>query len=266
MGCRIFGSLKKLEGHDYELEKKIFSMYRDVVRQKCCLECREGLDVKIENCGNPVSFYVVGDKFRHEKYRVVFVGKTAWTGWESNPVDEKSGFIDARIGTKDELFMPPWSTTTFWQCIKEICWKLWGICDPGDMWRRIMITNIVKCTVVKGVPNKMKRYCILKCGFLENEIRIVKPTHVIFFTSKYFDDYIEKLNFGYSYSEDMTDMDYEDEDIETIWWHRVFIEDRKIKMHMLRVRHPKKYQEYKIEIKEAFAEKIADWIKKHRVE
>ena len=267
--------LRKLEGHDYELEKRIFSMYRNVVRQKCCLECRRGLNVRIENCGHPVSFYVVGDKFRYEKYRVVFVGKTAWTNWERNPVDEESGFIDARIGTKDELFMPPWSTTAFWQCIKEICWKLWGICDPGDMWRRIMITNIVKCTVVKGVPDKMKEYCILKCRFLENEVKIVKPTHIIFFTCDnrdyyarrcIFDYYIEKLDFGYDYSEDITDRDHKDKDIRTGWWHRIFIEDRRIRMHMLRVWHPREYQKRKIETKEKFAEKIADWIKKHCVE
>lgn len=277
MNCNVDTNIDKqaflpLEGHDWFLEAKLVGIYRKLRENEYCKKCREKFGDKIENCGHPLSFYVIGEKFRNEKYRVVFVGKKARTGWEENPIDKISGFIDARCDTKEDLFLPPWSTYPFWQCIKEICWRLWNVRDPDIMWRKIMITNIVKCVVENKneVLTEVSEYCILKTRFLEWEIRIVKPTHVIFFTGPDFDEFIDELDFGYEEKEDLEKKEREwimdNKKYKILWWHRAFKRYGRVMMHFLRVNHPSNFYWAKNEIKDKFAKKIADWIRKNGVE
>jgi len=259
-------SIKPLDGHDSKLEETIFNKYREIRKRnkKICDECQQ--KEKILNDGHPVSFFVVGENFRKEKYRVMFVGKTVQSGWEEDePIDRDSGFIDARIyGYK--LFLPFWGTAGLFPCIKEVCRKLWKINDAEKLWEKIIITNIVKCSISESgdQPSKiLHENCILKARFFETEVRITEPTHIIFFTYTGYDDYIGSLRFGYSIKD--KNLDYKkklpEEKGKIIWWHRQFLDKGKVKIHFLRTYHPgyfKKQQE-----QEQFANEIAKWIKKN---
>jgi uracil-DNA glycosylase len=84
------------------------------------------------------------------------------------------------------------------QCIKEICRILWGKNDLELIWRRIAITNLVKCSTSESgdnTPELLKKNCITKAKFFGEEVRLIKPTHIVFFTGNDYDDYLEKIGF-----------------------------------------------------------------------
>lgn len=254
--------LGERNGHDTELERKIFEQYRKIKKEKkdVCKDCEK--EKKLPNSKHPVSIFVVGKNFRNEKYKVMFVGKTVLGGWNTDPKDSESSFVCA----KTEGFLPFWSATDINQCIKEVCQKLWLENDAGEIWNKIAFTNIVKCTTSEETdktPATLKNNCILKARFFEKEVEVIKPTHIIFFTSRSYDKYIDKLDFGYRFK-NVTNRTHKKE--ETIWWHRQFLTNGKVKMHFLRVYHPGFYGRKSQEAKENFAENIANWIKKNRIE
>ena len=90
-----------LIGHNREIEDAIFDMYREIrsKNSEICDNCKRS--TKILNKGHPVSFFVVGKDFHRELYRIMFVGKTVQNGWEQDPIENISGFIDARRGAKE---------------------------------------------------------------------------------------------------------------------------------------------------------------------
>jgi uracil-DNA glycosylase len=258
---------KELIGHDKEIEDRIFQKYAELrVEKGLCRECNVPKEV---NDGLPVSFFVVGENFQKQESRVMFVGKTVQSEWEDiSPKNSTSGFWDARRYAKEELFLPFWSTGPFWQCIKEICQILWKINNPEEIWRRIAITNLVKCSTSRNLdetPHQLKRNCIQNAGFFEEEVEIVRPTHIVLFTGPDYDEYLKELTFGYNHSKDYPiDFSLEDKEITPFkgankWLERDFLEAGKVKMRFLRTYHPAFYMEARD--KEKFCMCIASWIK-----
>lgn len=255
--------MEELFGHNREIENALFNKYREIRSEKgdVCDDCNRS--IKILNEGHPVSFFVVGENFQRESYKLCFVGKTVQSGWETDPTDPFSGFIDARKSAKEILFLPFWATYSFWQCIKEICRVLWKTSNAEDIWRKIAITNLVKCSASENrdqTPNRLKVNCIFKARFFEEEVKIIKPSHIIFFTGSDYDELIEKINFGFRYK-DVTSNKYLKNlgpSFKALWWHRKFFEKGKVKMQFLRTYHPgyiKKQSQ-----QECFSHKIAEWI------
>ena len=85
--------------------------------------------------------------------------------------------------------------------------------------------------------NKNKKpsnwYNFENCGdIFEEEIKIIKPTHILFLTNRDYDDIIKKMNFGYSKKS------HEDIIYSKKRWHRAFYKNGKIEMQFLRIRHP----------------------------
>jgi hypothetical protein len=256
---------KELIGHNKEIEERIFKKYGELRIQKgLCRNCSPPKEV---NDGLPVSFFVIGEDFPKLKCRVMFVGKTVQNEWESEPRDEASGFLDARWCVKEQLFLPSWSTYPFWQCIKEICQISWKATDLEEIWRRIAITNLVKCSTSPGLdttPDTLKKNCIRNAGFFENEVKISQPTHMVFFTGLDYDEYLKELMFGYNETKDYPlNFHFEGKKITPFegadkWWERDFLEGDEIKMRLLRTYHPGFYR--KQEDKSRFCELVAKWI------
>jgi len=241
---------RELAGHNKEIEDRIFEKYAELrVGRGLCGKCSVPKEV---NSGLPVSFFVVGEDFQKQELRVMFVGKTVQSGWESSPRNEASGFLDSRKYAKEELFLPFWSTSPFWQCIKEICQIVWEINNLEEMWRRIAITNLVKCSTspdLDTTPPLLKRNCIENAGFFENEVKIARPTHMILFTGPDYDEYLKKLRFGYDDYEEKDAISFLDEEGKIIehfeggreLWEGAFLEGGKVKMLLLRTYHPASY-------------------------
>jgi hypothetical protein len=260
---------RELAGHNKEVEDRIFEKYAELrVGRGLCGECNVPKEV---NGGLPVSFFVVGEDFQKQESRIMFVGKTVQSGWESEPRNEASGFLDSRKYAKEELFLPFWSTYPFWQCIKEICQLVWEIDNPEEIWRRIAITNLVKCSTSSSLdttPLQLKRNCIENARFFENEVKIARPTHMILFTGLDYDEHLKKLSFGYDCFKEITGIVFFDEAErkEVLHfkgtekeWERVFLEGEKVKMRFLRTYHPAFFK--KQEDKRTFCQHIAAWIK-----
>ena len=247
-------SEEDLIGHDRELENQIFKKYHELrIEKELCKKCVTSNEV---NNGLPVSLYLVGEDFKNQEIKTLFVGKTVQSGWESDPKDEKSNFIDTRVWAKQK-FLPFWSTEPFWLCIKEICQRLWDTNDLSEIWKRISITNLVKCSTSSGLdstPDTLKNNCI-QAGFFEYEVKILQPTHIIFITGPGYDEYLKKINFGYIYR-DIAKM--YDPNTRIDLWQRDFIESDLVKMKFLRTYHPGYYKN--LEDKRNFSQVIANWI------
>lgn len=249
-----------MSGHDNEIEDQIFKKYGELRKEKgLCKGCNVPKDV---NGALPVSFFVIGESFQEQKFRVMFVGKTVQSGWENEPIEVVSGFIDPRKYAKKELFLPFWSTTPFWQCIKEICQKLWKMTDPEDIWRRIAITNLVKCSTSPGLdttPESLKGNCIQNAAFFENEVKIAQPTHLVLFTGLDYDDYLNDVSFGYEYRDGK-----KGSLCGVKLWQRDFLEANKVKLRFLRTNHPAHFMK-KID-QQNFCKLIVKWIRLNPVE
>lgn len=253
---------KELIGHNKEIEEQLFKKYAELRREKAlCKGCNVPREV---NNGLPVSFFVVGSEFQNQKFKVLFVGKTVQDGWESEPVNETSGFIDSRKYAKQGLFLPLWSTYPFWHCIKEICQILWNTSDLEAIWRRIAITNLVKCSTATSLdttPEPLKRNCIQISRFFENEVKIIQPSHMILFTGSDYDKYLENLTFGYEKKNERTSREHYEDDVR--WWHREILDAGNVKMHFLRTCHPGFFKIKSEDRKWDFCHGIAEWIRQN---
>ncbi|MBT0160834.1 hypothetical protein G4O51_12715 [Candidatus Bathyarchaeota archaeon A05DMB-2] len=208
----------------------------------CKSYCREkGLQLR-----GPLSFFNIGKDFERDQYKVVFVGKTHW--YNKDQVEEigfleQSRFRDCRDdGTK--MFLTRHSR--FWGCIQDITKKLYpeqGSEELPDLLDRIAITNITKCNTSSDYRDTTPYYLTENClEIFEEEVKALRPKHIIFFTGRDYDLYIDKLTFGYSVPpRDITKRTHKKE-IKTRcslwWWHREFCENNKMQMRFLRTRHP----------------------------
>lgn len=138
---------------------------------------------------NPLAIWQVGSKFANDKHKIFFIGKTGRGDWgEVN----KSGFVYATATDAKNRFLK--SSYHYWKYTRDIASKLYG--SPEESWDRIAFSNIIKCTdtdTVDKTENSVKNNCILKLGVIKNEIEILKPKNIIFYTGNNYDEYITTL-------------------------------------------------------------------------
>lgn len=255
--------MTKQVGHCKEIEDRIFEKYYRLRSEKknFCQECRKKHGKRILNEGRPVSFFVVGEDFQKtdNHHKIMFVGKTVQSGWESKPI--KSGFIDARQYAREELLPQFWGNS-FLQCIKEICRILWNPDNLESIWRRIAITNLVKCSTSKSgdnTPDLLRRNCITKARFIEEEVKLIKPTHLVLFTGFDYDGYLEEIGFEGTSKDPMKLGNTGEKKISVMRWDGKLEKDG-VKIRFLRTCHPSYFNFKSDSLKECFCEAIAGWI------
>lgn len=168
--------------HDISLENEIFKIYDklDIGESRTCLNCRDNT----QNLSRPVSFWFVGQKYLHSKYKLLFIGKNA----RGNPGISKNSYLDSRCRA-DELWGISWP---YWSYTRSISDELYGT-DSGDY---IAYTNIMKCNnsdTIDTTSNLMKDNCISKMRIIREEIRVLKPKNIVFLTSNEYDDYFNNI-------------------------------------------------------------------------
>jgi len=258
-----------------ELEKEVFEMYRNTMKDKHCRRCYEMAKNEERTLNPPISFWNLGTNFGDKsKPRIAFVGKTSWMSPDDiETFGKKIGPIyDIRRAT-DYFFGNDIKRYRYWRAIKKISQKVHSTKqDPLEFLENIFITNLVKCNFLEcqdSYENITGFEYFSNClDIFEKEIEIVKPSHVIFFTNDYYDSLVDDLHFGYE------DSDCEWEDLSSkyhrkqvsqraiknknvSWWHRVFREGGTPKMHFLRTRHPQGAPA-------EFEDEIVHWIRKWR--
>jgi len=194
----------------------------------------------------------------------VFVGKSHW--YDKTQVEELKflGSTEFRDCRDDGAVMFLTRQSMFWGYIQDIAKQLYP--EEGNEARlldHISITNVTKCNTCLDyqdtTPYRLTENCI---EIFEEEMKALRPKHIVFFTGRGYDSYIDKLSFGYAISpKDITKRTYKKEiknQYFVWWWHREFYESDKARMHLLRTRHPQGAPK-------GFIGEIVKWIKKEKL-
>lgn len=147
---------------------------------KICEECH-----KKERLSLPIGCWCVGSDFNKTSKRILFVGKNA----RNNPGTIEDGFRNPFQYTRESLWNKSWP---YWSYTRAITLRIFG----DDSIEHIAFTNIVKCNNSGGkdtTSDFVKSNCILNLKVLQQELKVIHPTHVIFYTSWYYDDYIPNV-------------------------------------------------------------------------
>lgn len=222
------------------LEKKVLDVYEKngYICKRCKTECPKRYS-SLEIHG-PLSFFNIGNSFAEDKYKILFVGKNTWYNQKdvnNTKIFGTSSFKDCREQGR-QMFRD--GTSRFWTIIKQITQQLYpeDITDHGKLWNHIALTNLTRCNTSQDSYDTTPYYFTEQCiKFFEEEVKNIKPKHLVLFTSMSYDPYIEKLHFGYSNSpKNITEQANRNGNM--CWWERKFSDTNRDSMFFLRTRHP----------------------------
>ena len=229
-----------------KIEKQLISLYKKNNLGLCeiCTKCKAN-----KSFYKAVGCWFVGDFFDgDESRRILFVGKNA----RGNPGSEypenqnKDGFLEEFNYSRECLWCKSWA---YWSYTREICERLF----PKKGMESVAFTNMVKCndSPTKDTTDQFTKDCCIKeLGIIRKEIEIINPTHIVFYTSYYYDEWISSLfdNSFYMGSSRITigkkRMPYAE--------FECTIGNKQ--MHALRVGHPERMK------REEFITRIVDWV------
>ena len=187
--------------------------------------------------------------------RVLFVGKPhRGTPGESRP----SGLLDPRRVVEEVLRCKRWP---YWRYTLAIGGLVHGTEDIG--WDRIALTNLVKCTNVDGTSAsvdlttvKMVRCCTVEIGVIWAEIKLLRPTHVVFYTANLFPEIWTSVLLGTSSVwRDIERTTRQCGQKRLAWWTREAETAWANPLRVLITGHPERMQRHD------YTHIIADWIR-----
>lgn len=250
---------KQLSKGEYVNNKKedgLLSIYNNIKLGNCaiCQECRNSVPVP-EELSVPVSAWCIGNAFYEEEKRILFVGKTA----RGNPSKICGTIGDTFADTREFLWWetydkdgkPAAMPSAYWGYTAEITKRLYGIDSPEF----ISFTNIVKCNDSPDIDTAnsvMKENCVRKLRVLSREIEYTNPTHIIFYTGRYYDGYIKDVFDCYQVLDDKGDIEIGKRKMP--WQEACGIINNK-KYHVLRIGHPERKK------KEEFVSGVVEWVR-----
>ena len=237
-----------------EAEKKLWEMYKEKGVGDCetCMGCRG--EERNGHLSRPVSAWFVGDRFyENDHLRILFVGKNARGFFPDAEKEEDRGVsagINNAFGCRLNLTGKGWA---FWNYTREII----GECFGDDSPEHVALTNMVKCNnsdSIDTTTEMMKASCIRNLRILTEEIRIVNPTHIVFYTGWDYDDYIKDVFDPDSVRWDCSQRQKVGK-YDSPWGAGIGSVDGR-KIQFLRTCHPERKNKTK------FVELVYDWIKK----
>ena len=230
-----FEDLEFIQNYFNETEKRLAERYHHMELGTCkiCEECH-----KKEHLSLPIGCWCVGSDFNKTSKRILFVGKNA----RNNPGTIEDGFRNPFQYTRESLWNKSWP---YWSYTRAITQRIFG----DDSIEHIAFTNIVKCNNSGGkdtTSDFVKSNCILNLKVLQQELKVIHPTHIIFYTSWYYDDYIpnvfDRYNIHYN--------GFKDIGKRKMPWQEAISTLGNQTFHVLRVGHPqcKKKSDFVYEI------------------
>lgn len=207
-------------------EKELIDFYKDMKfsQNSVCQRCRSNTRA----LSHPVSAWLVGNNFYNHEKRVLFVGKNA----RNEPGRLCGDFICAyEMGRNlwNDMQWPYWSYT------RAIAGAVYG----SDSIENIAFTNIVKCNNSGGkdtTSEYTKNCCINELKVIYNEIKIIEPTHIVFYTADKYDENIFSIFDAFKIKSDLRISVGKKE---MPWLEAEVLLDEK-KLHILRIGHPER--------------------------
>jgi len=171
-----------------DTEKRLWEMYKEECVGDCflCQECRANKEIM----SRPVSAWFVGNRFDETKTSILFVGKNARGFFPNASKEDERGVsegINNAFSSRLDLTGKGWA---FWNYTKDIIREVFG----DDSQEHVALTNMVKCNDSDGVDtttDSMKDACIKEFRVINKEIRIIRPSHIVFYTGTDYDAYIK---------------------------------------------------------------------------
>jgi len=119
----------------------------------------------------------------------------------------------------------------YWSYTKEILKKVYNTDEKGA-WDRLAFTNVIKCTLERNkrndnTPNYLKLFCLKEFGIFWKEILLLKPTHVVLYLGKDYNEYISNETIkSFIPVEKIDEIASNDYHIQVgkkrcWWWHRI---------------------------------------------
>lgn len=229
-----------MKANHNEKETAILDLYENIQlgNSEICWQCRS----QTADLSKPVGVWLVGDAYGSDVKRILFVGKNARGDFDNQ--DHVMEFGHHAIKENKRY--------AYWYYTKLICKEVYG--ENGEQY--IAFTNIVKCNASLGsdkTTKKTKDCCIRKLQVLKQEIEVLKPNIIIFYTSWDYDNYLDDIIGCLSIKEKRktTKMigNYE------LPWMDVETSLNGELIHILRTGHPERKN------KKEFVSAVQDWIK-----
>ncbi len=261
------------------LDKELIRLYRDEIftpdNQHICKECWAAYELKNkrkrknkrELSDHAIGHWFIGREFRDSKINgkkasVLFVGKNA-VGNDFEKDDIGASFFCPCYGASQGLWNGDYSA--YWRYTKAIVEKVFDNVSPDDdnLMEHIGITNLLKCndgSVQDDANEEMKRLCINELAVIKEELKIIQPTHIIFYTGWFYDDYIKKLFSDLRTTRKVDQMPIGNKTMP--WWEAtVKLKDSDSEIKMLRVGHPERLYKYSDGKLDGFVDVVSDWLR-----
>jgi len=188
-----------MKNFDKEILDKIYQMYIDVKigYNKICVQCKNGIEFK----NGPIPIFHIGNKYRSNRKRIVFIGLVAF-GWNDIIINQDKTWKEIFNNNKvtidktqldienriRKLYFMEHDEVKYLKYIKAACTEIFGSVENG--FDNIAITNFVHCNlgeVRDKLPQFVRNYCANynQAGFIHKELEILDPTHIIVLTKDY---------------------------------------------------------------------------------
>lgn len=238
------------------IEKQLFEKYKQMqlAENEYCKECRNKIkqiiDTKPEGkISKPVCCWFVGNNYATNKKRILFIGKNARGYWcEKGEEGEIIAFQDARQ-VNDER-KPLWEVSwPYWSYTKAITQQIFG----SDSLENVAFTNLIKCNFSGDKDTTtgfMKDCCINKVGVVKEEIKIIKPTHIVIFSGTSYDEQIKNM------FDKITVKNEKNVTVgkKTMPWFEAEVVLQNSSIKLLRIGHPERMK------KDEFINLVTDWL------
>jgi hypothetical protein len=237
-----------MQGQNFETKEKLLvDMYKAKGFGTCgiCKKCRqEILDAGQEGLYPPVGAFSVGANFDNQKIKLMIVGKVARGEY---PDGYGAGLREAQKSGG------MWGNRSwaFWNYTRLICKNVYG----DDSIGHIALTNIIQCNNSHDIDVSTTttiKYCIAELKVLKEEIKIIKPNTIVFYTVAKYDDYISLLFDEYNETVVTTKAIGK----KTMPWRESIgvIEGFEAKINILRVGHPERMK------KVDYTDEVSEWV------
>lgn len=225
-------------------EEKLLKIYENlnIGNSEICKQCK--MECHNKNLSKPNSAWLVGNNLDIHDKRILFVGKNARGG----EYEENTKFTNHFYNSRKGLWYMNWPYWNYTKCISN---KIFGDDSPEN----IAFTNLIKCNFSlkeDTTTDEMKNNCIVYLKVIREEIKIIKPNKIIFYTNTDYDKFIPKIfdtfNLIYNKKEQIGQ--------KTMPWGEYTGIINSSKIDILRVGHPER------KCKSDFINKVCNWLNK----